>query len=250
MRQEKEWWNDFYLEFRPLFGILTKAETKAEANFIARVLRLKKGTRFLDCPCGIGRISIPLAKKGIRVTGVDITQKYLDEVAAKSQRLGLKINLVHGDMRRINFDRQFDVAGNIWTSFGYFEKESDNQSVLRRMFRALIPGGKFVLHTINRDWIIRNYTPVGVMEAGGVRVIEKRHFDLARSASVSEWIFLRNGSEKTVKSLIRLYSFHELVGMLRRAGFIDIEGFGSMKSDPITINSRMMFVVGTRPGKA
>jgi len=208
---------------------------------------LNKGSRFLDCPCGIGRISVPLARKGIRVTGVDVTRAYLDELAEAARRRKLPIKVVHSDMRRITFDREFDAAGNIWTSFGYFDKESDNQFVLNRFFRALKPGGKFMLHVTNRDWIIRNYTTVGLQEIDGIRVIDKRQFDSARSINVSEWIFLKNGHENTIRMDLRLYSFHEVIAMMRKAGFADIEGFGSAKDDPIDFNCRMMFVIGTRP---
>ena len=188
MAKSNDWWTDFFPAFRPFFELLSPRETATEVRYITRKLGLKKGSRFLDCPCGIGRISTPLAKQGVRVTGVDITGSYLDELAAKSKRLRLKIDLVCADMRRINFDRQFDAAGNIWTSFGYFEKEPDNQLVLRKIFKALKPGGKFMLHVINRDWIIKNYSSIGLTEAGRVRVLERRHFDFASSINRSEWI--------------------------------------------------------------
>jgi len=249
MAKSNDWWTDFFPVFRPFFELLSPRETAEEVRYITKKLELRRGSRFLDCPCGIGRISIPLAKKGVRVTGVDITESYLDELAVKSKRLGLKIDLIRTDMRRINFDRRFDAAGNIWTSFGYFEKESDNQLVLKKIFRALKPGGKFMLHVINRDWIIRNYTSIGLTEAGRVKVLERRHFDFASSINRSEWIYLVDGREKTFMENLRLYSYHELRTMMRKAGFVDIQGFSTTRDDPVKFSQRMMFVIGTRPGR-
>jgi ubiquinone/menaquinone biosynthesis C-methylase UbiE len=247
MAKANDWWTDFFPIFRPFFDIVPTATSRAEVGYIIKKLSLKKGSRFLDCPCGIGRITIPLARKGIRVTGVDITRSYLDELAAKSHRLKLPINVVHSDMRRIKFDREFDAAGNLGTSFGYFEKESDNELVLKKIFRALKPGGKFMLNVANRDWIIRNYAAVGLEEAGKIRIIQKRQFDQARSIITADWTFLKDGQEKTVRSVLRMYSYHELINMMNRAGFIDIEGFGSTKSEPIDFNRRNMFIMAIRP---
>jgi len=247
MAKTKDWWTDFFPAFRPIFDTINPKDTAAEIKYLTRKLGLKRGSRFLDCGCGIGRISIPLAKRGVRVTGVDVTKSYIDELASRSRRMKLKLELFCSDMRRINFDRRFDAAGNLGTSFGYFDRDYDNELVLKKMYRALKPGGKFMLHVGNRDWIIKNYASFGLTEFGKTRVINKRHFDPARSVITADWIFLKAGQEKTVRSVLRIYSFHELIFMMKRAGFVNIEGFGSVKDDPIGFGSRMMFIVGARP---
>ena len=246
-KKDAGWWDDFFPAFRPIFGIVSQRVTNAHVRYVIKKLDLKPGKKFLDCPSGIGRIALPLAKKGIRVTGVDITQSYLDELAKKAKRSGRRIDLVNSDMRRINFDSQFDAAGNLWTSFGFFEKESDNLLVLKKMYRALRPGGKFMLHVINRDWIMAKYDPTDWFEVKGVKVMEKRSFDYARSINRSTWYFIRDGKEEAFEIGIRMYSFHELIGMFKKVGFADIEGYGSTKDDPISRDKGMMFIIGTRP---
>ncbi len=246
-RKESEWWLEFFPSFRNIFDTLSARQTGNEVDYIIKKLALAPGKRFLDCPCGIGRISIPLAKRGVRVTGVDITKSYLDELSVKAARLKIRIDLEHNDMRRINFNSQFDAAGNIWTSFGYFDKESDNYLVIKKMFRALKPGGKFMLHVINRDWIVRNYTPSDWFEAKGVRIFEQRHMDFSRSVNESVYHCIKDGKETVVRFGIRMYSFHEILQMMRKAGFVDIKGYGSTKDEPVSFNRMMMFVIGTRP---
>ncbi len=250
VRDTSDWWTRFFPEFRPVFDIIPAKLTNAEADYITKKLNLSPGKKFLDCPCGIGRISIPLAKKGIKLTGVDITPIYLDELAQKAARMGLKINLVQRDMRRIDFDSVFDGAGNLWTSLGYFPKESDNLLVLKKIFRALKPGGKFMLHIINRDWVVRNYRANDWFEIRGVKVFEQRRMDLSNSVSDSIWHYLKDGKETICRLGIRMYSYHEILEMMRRAGFVNIEGFGSMKDEPVSWDHRMMFVIGAKPGKA
>ena len=249
MSKKSNWWHDFFPVFRPVFGFKQPKDTNAEVRYLIRKLNLKPGRSFLDCPCGIGRIALPLAKAGVKVTGVDITRSYLEEMEAKAARRGLKIPTHHLDMRRIDFHNRFDAAGNLWTSLGYFEKDSDNLLVLKKIFRALKPGGKFVLHIINRDWIVLSFTPSDWHEIGGVRILESRTFDLATSKSVSTWRFIKDGEETVLDADIRMYSLHEVIDMFRAAGFVDIESFASIKDDPVTFQSRMMWVFGTKPKK-
>ena len=54
MKKDKGWWDEFFPAFRPLFGILPQRMTNAEVRFILSMMNLKPGSKFLDCPCGIG----------------------------------------------------------------------------------------------------------------------------------------------------------------------------------------------------
>lgn len=247
MAKQKEWWHELFPAVRPLFDIIKPAVSNAETRYIIKKMGLKSGKTFLDCPCGIGRISIPLAKKGIKVTGVDITRPYLEELSKKVLRQNLEIDLHEADMRKIAFRDQFDAAGNLGTSFGYFEKESDNLLAIKKAYRALKPGGRFLVHVINRDWIITNYEAHGWTQLRDFKIVEKRNFDYRNSIMHSTWYMLRDGKEESYNVTLRMYCFHELAKMFELAGFENVEGYGSVKDDPISRNTRMMFVFGGKP---
>lgn len=246
MRQSENWWYEFFDTFRPVFGVVDAKTTRAEARYLIRKLKLGPRKSFLDLACGIGRLSIPVARSGTKVTGVDIMSSFLEELDRKDKRGKLKIETIQSDMRRINFRNRFDSAANMWTSFGYFEKESDNQLVLRKVYRSLKPGGRFLLHTINRDWIIKNFAPTAWFRVGATRVLEERSFDFSTSISRSVWTFIRDGEEKSHQVAIRMYSFHELIAMLEKAGFREVQGFGSTKDEPVSSQSRMMYILGRK----
>ena len=89
----KEWFEELFPIFRTFFDNISPRTTRAEVEALVRYLRLKKGQSFLDCPCGIGRISLPLAERGIKVTGIDITTSYLDELETKALLRDLPIEL-------------------------------------------------------------------------------------------------------------------------------------------------------------
>ena len=243
------WWQNFFEDLRPVFDTLNPRDNRNDIRYVTKKLTLKRGAKFLDCPCGIGRIAFPLAQKGIRVTGVDITASYLEELQRKVKRLKLKIELLHMDMRRIDFQNRFDAAANLGTSLGYFDKESDDRLVIRKIYRALKPGGKFMLHLINRDWIMANFAPRGWSQAGNMKILEERNFDYRTSKNRGIWHFIKDGVESSHEVNIRVYAYHELVRILETTGFVDIQGFGTTKDDPISRDHRMMFIIGTRPGK-
>lgn len=246
-KRDSGWWDDFFPAFRPVFDIVSKKVSRDHIRYVIKKLNLKPGSKFLDCACGIGRIGLPLAKRGIRVTGIDITQSYLDEFDAKARRIGLKVDLQRADMRRINFDSRFDAAGNLWTSFGYFDRESDNLLTLKKMYKALKPGGKLMLHLMNRDWFITKCESTELFEAKGILIGQVRKFDYEKSVINSTWYIIKDGEKRTFPMSLRLYSYHELIDIFQSVGFVDIEGYGSVKDEPITRDRGMMFVIGRKP---
>ena len=115
------------------------------------------------------------------------------------------------------------------------------------MYKALKPGGRFALHLINRDWVLTNFQPRGWQDFGKTRLLESRRFDYRTSISSAKWRFIKDGKEQNFEFNMRLYSYHELVALFESVGFIDIEGFGGVKDEPISNKNRMMWIFGTKP---
>jgi ubiquinone/menaquinone biosynthesis C-methylase UbiE len=247
MTEQSVWNKGFGKEFKPFLWAIPRKRTNAWVRVAIKRLHLKKGSKFLDCPCGPGRISIPLLKKGVRVTGIDINKDYLAEFAAKAKRAKLKVDLHHGDMRRLPFRDQFDAAANLFTSIGYFENDRDNQAVINTAFRSLKSGGRYLLDTANRDWLLRNFVSSNWHEHDGVRLLQQRTFDFKTSIERCRWTFMHDGGEETYEVPLRWFSVHEMVKMFEKAGFIDIDIFGGFDEQPVDFNSQRFFVVGRKP---
>jgi hypothetical protein len=92
-----------------------------------------------------------------------------------------------------------------------------------------------------------NFRETDWQEAGGVKSIEKRYFDYRTSIDYGKWIIIKDGKESTFEVNIRMYSFHELIPMFKSVGFTNIEGYGSVKEEPISREKQMMFIIGTKP---
>jgi Cyclopropane fatty acid synthase and related methyltransferases len=130
--------------------VLTPERTLREVNFIEEILHLKPGAEILDLACGVGRHSIELAKRGYKVTGLDINPALLKEARRRAKKQMVKIRWICKDMREITFQEKFDVVLNLFTSFGYFT-EKENQELISKVSKALKPQGYFVIEVNHRE---------------------------------------------------------------------------------------------------
>src|SRR5882672_9472765 len=92
------------------FGEIAKLNSHGAEDFIGR-LHLKPGTKVLDVACGTGNQSIPAARAGAEVIGLDIATNLLEQARERGRKENLKITFVEGDAEEIPYDKaQFDVV--------------------------------------------------------------------------------------------------------------------------------------------
>ncbi|HXX78690.1 MAG TPA: class I SAM-dependent methyltransferase, partial [Ktedonobacteraceae bacterium] len=158
---DTQWYKTFFGEdyLRIYEPILTTERTQREVDGIINLLALPQGSRILDLCCGHGRHSIPLAQRGYKVTGQDLSEVFLHEAENEAEAKGAHVEWMHSDMRNIPFANAFDAVINIFTAFGYLETQEEDQQVLRQVSKALKPDGLFLLETLHREALIRHFKP-------------------------------------------------------------------------------------------
>ena len=220
-----------------------------EVAFIWKALKLKRGSRVLDIPCGTGRHALLLARRGALVLGLDASPEYLRAARAAARSLP-NVRFVKGDMRRVHLAGEFDAAINLWTSFGYFDRPSDDLKVLKGVARALKPGGLFLIDLVDYAAIRRrNRTKNWVDREDGSFVLEEAFFTGGRDPKVvNEWIVLRPG-KKAVRSrfVVRGYDRRRLYAALRKAGLVPLRAWGSPTGAPRRKGSTRLVVLARRP---
>lgn len=225
-------------------------ETLAEIDFLEKALALKQGDQILDCPCGHGRHSIELARRGHHVTGQDLNSFFLGEAKKAAKRAGVSVRWVRGDMREIPFEDKFDVALNLYNAFGYLEGDEEDQRALDQAAKALKRGGRFVLDIMNRDYIARTYREKvkdWQQFSDGSAVLVERQFDLATGRSVQKRIrILKNGKRKEFLLFFRMYAAAELDVMFRKAGLTLKQRYGSFNADPLTPDSTRHILIAEK----
>jgi 2-polyprenyl-3-methyl-5-hydroxy-6-metoxy-1,4-benzoquinol methylase len=115
-----------------------------QVDFVVDELGLAPGSSVLDMACGRGRHSVELARRGFRVTGVDLSCRSLGLAHAAAENAGVVIELRRLDMREIDYDGVFDAVINLFTAFGYLQEEAENERVVQRIAAALRRGGAFL----------------------------------------------------------------------------------------------------------
>ena len=225
-------------------GFESEADAETEISWILGHVRPPTGGRVLDAPCGFGRHSLALARRGFTVTGVDLSETELGRAREHARAAGLTLDLVRQDMRDMEFSGEFDLALNLFSSIGYFSDDED-RLLLDRFCTALRPGGVFVLDTRNRDHFIRHYPGEETVAVPGGSVRIKNTFDFTTSRVRQDW-WLEDGRAPLDQLEVRLYSAHELHRMLRPERWSAVELFGGLDGRPFDLESPRLVLVATK----
>lgn len=219
---------------------LSNERTLLEVDFIEKTLDLRQGASILDIPCGHGRHSIELAKRGYDVTGVDLNGFFLSVAQTAADQADLAVQFQQCDMRAFDSIGQFDVAINLFTAMGYFDRDEDDLEFLARVHRSLKPGGQFLLDFINRNWLIRNFRPKDWYPLPDEAfLLVERELDHIRGLNLEHRTKVTSGvAGKTRTSSLRVYTANELVTMAEKVGFTFQEAFGDFSGSPLGLNSR------------
>jgi SAM-dependent methyltransferase len=212
-------------------------QTRLEVDFVLRSLRPPEGARILDLPCGYGRHAALLARRGFRVVGVDLSRAMLAEARCRSTE-GPRLRFHRRDMRRIAYREEFDAVINLYTSFGYFTP-AQNVTALRRMARALRPGGRLLVD--HRDPAYDAALPGRLWyRTGKTRfVLEDRRFDRRTKITDSTQLIVITGRRWVTQKTLRIqeFSLPQWRRMLRRVGLRFLRAYSGYDGRPYRAGS-------------
>ncbi len=294
-QQEQHWAYKLFVEHPELFlSALERAKEKAvrEVEGLCKIFDeydMPKDSKILDLSCGIGRHSIPLAKRGYKVIGYDISPVYLQKAREWAKGEGLindnesnnnntTIKFYQGDLRdaakilSANDQTDFNAVINMETSIGYFGEETDYQ-----LFKDLANISSsssscsppiLVIDTINRDYLVREFQPIYIVDEKKLELQIKRKLNLESSYVEEEWKFYdkrtkrvknrNNRISSTADTLylkqlfdipvnFRVYSLHELIRLLKKAGWNCTSKYGDIVTlEPFNQGSHNMVLVSQK----
>lgn len=243
--EDKQFWDHMA---PAIFSSKRRAKAPEEVEEILGLVDVAPGATVLDMPCGPGRHALEFARRGYAVTGVDITRAYIDEARRGAEAEGLNAEWICDDMRRFQRADPFDLALNLFSSFGYFVDIADDEQVARNILESLRPGGTLVMDLFGREILARIFSERHWEEdeSGGLLLEEREILD-SWTRSRTRWIYLKDGERFEHVFELRVYAADQLMDLLRRVGFTDVVAHGSFTGDPYDDKAMRLVVVARKP---
>lgn len=231
---------------------LTGQRSDDEANAVVRLLEMDRPMRVLDLACGYGRIANRLALLGHQVTGVEYQAGFLDLARKTARQFGIlnarrggSVRYRQADMRQNDYQAEFERVILMFNSFGYFT-DTENFDLLRRIARALVPGGRLGFDVGHRDGLLGSFQPHSVVEKEGSLMINRFSFDVLTGRLHNDRIIVRDGQRVERPFSIRLYAFTELRDLLAQAGLAVEQVYGEWDARPLELESPSMVLVARK----
>ncbi|SEP75873.1 class I SAM-dependent methyltransferase [Lentzea albida] len=233
------WYTSFFTDLANTFwrGAVQPSQTSAEIDFIAG---LGAGPRVLDAPCGSGRHSIELARRGYSVTGIDISE----EAIAHARALAPELDWRQGDLASLgSFGVTADLALCLGNSFGYLDHAGS-----RRLLADLAAAAPVLVvdYGCTAESLLPSLPGEIRMSAGGVDMVAVNNYDVASARLLIDFTF--SDGERTQRSTCvqHVYTAGELTRMLHDAGFSSVELFGDTDGSAFAIGSHRLLAVAHR----
>lgn len=214
------WWATFFnQQYVQSISRPTPDQVERQCDFICETLGLLPGMRVLDLGSGLGLQAIELARRGMRVTGVELSAAMRAAASELAAREGVAVALEPMDMREITYEEDFDAILLLGTSFGFFDDECHG-NLLRRIRRALKTAGCLFVDVVNRDYVLSSQPGLVWYQGADCICMEETDFNYFTSRlSVKRTVMQEGGRQFVSDCSLRLYSLHELGQLIQSSGF-------------------------------
>jgi SAM-dependent methyltransferase len=237
----KKWFQNWFSS--PYYHILYHQRNDEEAEFfidnLCAFLKPAENFRLLDIACGRGRHSVYLNKKGYDVTGIDLSNASI-KFAQQFENENLQF-YVH-DMRNSFYINYFNIAFNLFTSFGYFETEKDHVNALKAFNKSLKRSGILVLDYFNSEKIVRNLAHQEVKHVDGIDFyITKK---VANGKIIKSISFEHKSKDFSFKEEVKAFSKSDFERIFEKSGFKVLNHFGDYALNPFNEikSDRLIFI--------
>ena len=230
---KSEWYLDWFNS--PFYHLLYKERDSSEATYfmnnLINKLQIDKNSSILDLACGRGRYSLYLSNIGHKVTGIDISKENISEAKKNESD---KLNYILHDMR-YPLNQKFDLILNLFTSFGYYEKDRDNLSVIKSIKSNLETDGQAVIDFFNIDYILDNLVEKEEKNIDKTKFIIHRY--LENDLLVKDISILLNNKSYKFQEKVKAYRMDDFLAMFKNCNLKLKEIYGDYKLNSFNKNS-------------
>ena len=241
--EDEDFWRDLYPYMFPVERLAAAPE---QVGQILALTGMQAGN-VLDLCCGPGRHAIEFARQGFNVTAVDRSPYLLDRARDHAGAVEAAIEFVREDMRQFRRPGAFDLAVNMFTSFGYFEDPEEELRVLRNVNESLRENGVFVMELLGKEYLAAHWVNSRCLDfADGTLLVQRAKVREEWTRVFCEWTVIRAGQARTHRFDHTIYSGRELKDLLRAAGFSQVRLYGDLGGAPYGVDAQRLVAVARK----
>ena len=236
----KDWFGSDY--YAMLYKHRDDTEAKLFLDNLTSLLALAAGNRVLDCGCGRGRHSVYLSEKGFETTGIDLCATNIEPLKKnESKNLAFYTHDIR-NLFRINY---YDAVLSLFTTFGYFEKDAENNKAIKSISSALKKNGFLVLDFMNaekkaKELVCEEKINIDGIDFGITRFAELNF--IVKEISVSH-----NGKNYKFREKVKCYKQAELENFFKQNGIERVHLLGDYDLNPFDeTKSERLILVGKK----
>jgi len=216
------------------FGGLSAPRIASFLEWLVARRGLARPIHVLDVGCGPGRMFAHFRALGWEVTSMEPDADFHEAAASAAVDCDYAVP-IRGGFLEIDASNAFDLVTAINDPFAHMLTGDDKADALRRVHRALKPGGVVMLDVPNFLWILKNYRapePMHASTADGTITLRREHhidFHSAVFTTIEHYELVRGGkSQRTSKThAYSMSTLPELTFQLKEVGFVDLETYSS-----------------------
>lgn len=246
---QPEWFETFFQGVAVEFWnrAIAPALTLMEVDFLEKALAPPPGASLLDIPCGSGRHSVELARRGYRMTGIDLSDDFLCLARAGAGDAQVQVDFRHGDMRNPNVAADaFDGAFCFGNSFPYLDRPGVT-AFFAALSSAIRPGGRLVIDTgCAAESILPTLLPQRWHRFDDIIVMSKATYVPSDSRLDIDYTFIQGGKIETRPSSSYVFTVAELTRVLAEAGFEVVSLAGGFAGERYELGSPRLVLAAQR----
>lgn len=239
MTKKVEWFQDWFdtTYYHTLYNHRNDDEARFFMKNLIAFLKLEKGNKILDLPCGKGRHAVFLNEQGFDVVGADLSNNNI--LAAKKHENSTLYFYKH-DMRNA-LKGKYDAIFNLFTSFGYFDDSQTNIKVLKNFKSAINTNGHIIIDFLNIKKIEKALVPKEEFTKNGIKFLIKKH--ITNGFLIKDIIFEANNKQHHFVEKIQYLDFEKFNILVKKSNLKIKNIFGDYNLSPFNKEKSDRFIL-------
>lgn len=245
---KNEWYTDFFSGLNcEMWERAVSAEwTTNEVDFLLTTMQIKPGNTLLDIPCGSGRHAIELAKRGVQVTGIDISIEFLQTLKKRADENNVSVTIIQGDILTTEIGHSFDGAYCLGNSFGYVDYEGMDRFV-KKVASVLKTGARFVINSgLVAESILTHFPKAGQYILGDLTMDINNSYVIGESYMATELTYTKADHSETHFFKHYVYTLSEIKRLLAKHGLRTIAVYNSTEMGDYQLGDQQIYLVAEK----